>query len=165
MERFDSLEIFAEIGIALAGFSGVAAAIAGRSTVGLLPRQRPGFWSVIACGLAAAMGALIPQAVSNFGVAELTVWRVGCLAFAILFVIAWVVLWRYHQRLNREGTPSPFARAYPISGVIVAALALSLLLAATGLLSAFAAYYMALVATIGFAANSFILFLLVPPPK
>ncbi len=163
MDRLDSLEIFAEIGIALAGFSGVAAAIAGRSPAGLAPRQRPGFWTVLAAGFSLAILALLPRAIANFGVPEPAVWRVLCLGVSPGFVLLWVLLWRNHRQLERSGHPAYAPRAYPIGGVIAAALSLGLVLAALGALPGFAAYYAALVALIGIAANGFILFLLTGP--
>ena len=162
MERLVSLEIFAEIGIALAGFSGVAAAVAGRSPAGMLPRQRPGFWSVISIGFMLAILALVPRAIASYGVSEPIVWRTVCVVAVPFFVVPWLVLWRYHQRLDQAGHPSTSPWVYPVAGAIMAIVAASLLLGAAGVFPSFSVYYSSLVVLIGFAAQSFVLFLLVP---
>lgn len=119
MEHLFSLEIFAEVGVALAGFSGVAAAIAGSSPTGLLPRQRIGFWMVLFCGLSAMIWALLPQALWNFSISEPLVWRSLCFAEAPFVAIAVVAPWRYHKALERTGHPSQYPHLYWVLGPVV----------------------------------------------
>ena len=120
---------------------------------------------VLFCGFSAVIWALLPRALVNFSVSEPLVWRSLCFAEAPFAVIACVAPWRYHKALERAGHPSRFPYLYPVLGPLATTLTAALLLAGGGLLPAFSVYYASLVSWVAFGAMSFVLFLLVRPPR
>ena len=104
MESLESFTTIAEIGIALAGFSGLVVVL--RKTTGALNAIEKYRMSVL---LATAFGAmflaLLPGALQHLGLADDILWRTSSAfltAFSFVFVLGWVLSSRRFFHVARE---------------------------------------------------------------
>lgn len=122
-DPFDALFTVAEVGIALAGFSGVVA---------ILGRRGAGEWSApdwlrLAMLLSFSFGAvgfsLLPTLLLGLGVGEASAWALSSLLLALFLLTAYVLVTRRLAQLGDAATRQ-FPRA---TGIAVAALSLPVL--------------------------------------
>lgn len=86
MSPQDLLPTFAELAIALLGFSGIVSVFQATGT-GWIPDGR--FWAMLRCGLASLAYSLLPLPLLAAGLPKATVWAITSLAFAA-FGLAYV---------------------------------------------------------------------------
>ncbi len=72
--------------VALAGFSGLFAALRGARGQGFEASERGALLFMLAASLGAAVLSLLPIPLFLFGLAEPTVWLIACLALAVFLV-------------------------------------------------------------------------------
>lgn len=164
MEATDSLNTIAEVAIALAGFSGLAAVFRSQPFQAWAPRERFAFWLIFVCSLGALFFALIPSAFHYFGLSERVTWRSASLLMLLWIAGVLVAAVIADRRMNRTGHP----RAWPFSwrvGAPTAFLAAILqFMNAIGLVitPGPGPYYVALIAMLALGAMNFILLLMFP---
>jgi len=129
-----SYEIIAEISIALAGFSGMVAALQRRAQDGLTERDRLALRQMLAWSALAFTFSLLPAALIDLGVShERTLTTCSLLLGLLMLAFSFFVLWRNHQ-VDRAGDRGPFPYLYLIVPVAVFAEIGALLLNSVGVI-------------------------------
>jgi len=155
-----SVNTIAEVSVALAGFSGLAAAFRTRQMRDWAEWERIWFWYILTWSLGSLLFALLPGVLDGLRVSPATSWvlcNVGLAAF-ILGAVGYGA--RRGLRLHRSGVSHP--RAVVTSLALLPAIAAALLLVASLAASgppAQGAFQLGLFITVGLACGSFFLFL------
>ena len=153
------LDTIAEISVALAGFSGLAAAFRKRQFSEWTRRERLGLWQILNWSVYTLFFALVPGALLNLDIPQEAIWRLmSATAFIAITVYAAALLVR-SRRLTRGGEPAE-GWAYPLNSVVGVSAAIGFLTNATGVVEpGIGLYQLALLGTLFIAAMSFINFL------
>ena len=126
MQAGGTLELFAEISVVLAGFTGLAAVLRGtHSDADMVSHQRTLRLLVEYC-LATLVYSMIPLVLRDFGLPELVVWKVS----AVLFSVAsgTYYYFRFSEVLTeaiREGTIRSFRLSVALNSVIIVSMVAS----------------------------------------
>jgi hypothetical protein len=98
MDGSDALQTFSQLGVALAGFTGVAIVLGGRAAGAWDYVERGQLRQLLESSLAVVLLSLLPLVLERFAWAEATLWRVAngaaCLAGIALGASYWVWYWR-----------------------------------------------------------------------
>jgi hypothetical protein len=127
------LGTFAELGVALAGFTALIAVLRGGSIGSWHPRARVALWYIVCHGLGAVLFALLP---SLLAVLQPVSWTGALIALALFHVAAFGLLFRRHLTLLSEGISTPNTWYYWLNGVVSVINVAVLGLGALGWLSA-----------------------------
>lgn len=84
MDATSTLEVIAEIGVALAGFAGVIGALAGEKLRPADPEVWLPFWVMISGGVSIVFAALLPFLPCHFGATDHVTWAVSSAFVTIL---------------------------------------------------------------------------------
>jgi len=89
----DSLDIFAELFIGFAGFSGIVAALRGNRDKEWHEIDRTRLVALIASSIIGIFSAILPKALDNLEIDERFVWRISCgfIATSMLVMFAWTI--------------------------------------------------------------------------
>ena len=158
-----SLDTIAEVSVALAGFSGLAAAFRSRTMREWMKWERIWFWYILAWSFASLLFSLLPAALGGLGVRPSSAWPLCNVSLAVFIAAAIGHGVRQGWRLHRIGVPHP-QPLLTSAALLPAAAAVVLLLSS---LAGFGppplgAYQYALFVTLGLACGSFLLFLQYP---
>jgi len=107
---FETLRNFAEIGIAIAGFSGITAAIGSRSLTSWSPAERMQMLSLLETAGLVVFFSLVPQVLNRVLESDLRLWIVSNGLYALTHVAHTFLAARRGRRLARED-PSSAASA------------------------------------------------------
>jgi len=111
MEGADALGLIAEIGIAIAGFAGVIAALRAQGgTMGTYEAMRIG--TLLGWSVSAVLAALLPFALHFAGLAEATIWTLSSSALAVLVAMVLLGASRVFRSLGAPRTPGDRAPGY-----------------------------------------------------
>lgn len=115
-----SLEVIAEISIALAGFSGLIAMVRSGPVHDWPPRVRLAFWISLNWSVAAVTLSLLPSLLLPIGLSS---WPLLNGVASALLVAGLALMLRAHLQLNRQGAPTqnPWHWVANISVVVVGA--------------------------------------------
>ena len=153
------LDVIAEISIALAGFSGLAAAFRSRMFSEWTPRERLGLWQILNWSVFTLLFALVPSALLNLGIPQEATWRsISAVAFFAITAYSLALLIQ-SRRLTRGGEPAK-GWAYPINTVLGFSAAIGFLINVAGVARpGIGLYQLALQCTLFIAVLSFVNFL------
>lgn len=110
--------------------------------------------SVLALGVWVVIAALVPIALSQYGVHNDTLWRSSAVAAFAFWVVSLIALWRHPSFRSMNSTPEPLDRFFPVVGLpLHIMIAGSLILIILGIWSRLdeALYVTALAAAVVFA--------------
>jgi hypothetical protein len=158
-----SLDTIAEVSVALAGFSGLAAAFRSRNMRDWAEWERIWFWYILAWSFTSLLFSLLPAALGGLGIASASVWLFCNLSLAVFIGAALGHGTLRGQRLHRAGVthPQPLLTSVAVLPAVAAVALLLLSLAGLGP-PPLGAYQFALLVTLGLASGSFMLFLQYP---
>ena len=153
------LDVIAEISVALAGFSGLAAAFRKRQFSEWTRRERLALWQILNWSVFTLFFALVPSALLNLGIAQDTTWRLmSAIAFIAITVYA-IALLVQSRRITRGGEPAK-GWAYPLNSTVGVFAAIGFLSNTPRVVEAgIGLYQLALLGTLFIAAMSFVNFL------
>ena len=158
-----SFDTIAEVSVALAGFSGLAAAFRTRRMRDWAEWERIWFWYILTWSFGSLLFSLLPAVLGGLGLAPSGAWALSSL-FLALFILAAIGFGaRRGSQLHRLGSFHPRwgATAAALFPAVGAAALLVCSVAGAGV-SPLGAYQLALFVTLGLACGSFFLFLQYP---
>jgi hypothetical protein len=98
MDGSDALQTFSQLGVALAGFTGVAIVLGGRAAGSWDYVERGQLRQLLESSLAVVLLSMLPLVLERFAWPETTLWRVSngiaCLAGIALGASYWIWYWR-----------------------------------------------------------------------
>lgn len=98
MDGSDALQTFSQLGVALAGFTGVAIVLGGRAAGSWDYVERGQLRQLLESSLAVVLLSMLPLVLERFAWTEATLWRVSncvaCLAGIGLGASYWIWYWR-----------------------------------------------------------------------
>ena len=112
MNAENTLEIVAQIGVALAGFAGIVGALAGEKFRPTHPEVWYPFWALIGSGLGVVFVSLLPLLLHHFRAADNVVWAASS---AFLFVLTAGNLAFFFPRILRASRRREFRRISAIA--------------------------------------------------
>jgi hypothetical protein len=157
------LDTIAQVSVAIAGFSGLAAAFRTRRMRDWVEWERIWFWYILTWSFGSLLFSLLPPVLEGLGLAPSGAWVLSSL-FLVLFILAAVGLGaRRGAKLHRLGTLHPRWGATAAAALPALGAAALLLGSVAGVgVSPSGAYQLALFVTLGQACFSFLLFLQYP---
>jgi len=102
----DILILFAELAVALAGFTGVVGALDRRGFSRWSPPRRGFFANLLVASFLALFWSVLPLVISNAGVAASRTWGLCSAIWVLVMIPANLMFWR-HLRKHDEGIPLP----------------------------------------------------------
>jgi hypothetical protein len=158
-----SFDTIAEVSVALAGFSGLAAAFRTRRMRDWAEWERVWFWYILSWSFGSLLFSLLPSVLGGLGLAPSVVWSLSSLMLA-LFILASVGFGaRRGRQLHRLGAFHPRWGTTAIALVPALSTAVLLVCSVTGIaLSPSGAYQLGLFVTLALACGSFFLFIQYP---
>ena len=161
MQGSATLALLAEVFIALAGFTGIVAALGQRSAGAWRPVDVIRFRAKLESSLAGLLFAIVPFGCFYIGVPESLTWRAGS---ALLIVYAWSIIIRtVHKQRQLRATADPDfvpgARLTIMIGAIPVSAALLMNAAGTSLVPAFGGYLIGLLFLLVLDCTMFVLLL------
>ena len=158
-----SFDTIAEVSIAIAGFSGLAAAFRTRRMRDWAEWERIWFWYILTWSFGSLLFSLLPPVLGGLGLAPSGAWALSSLLLA-LFILGAVGLGaRRGSQLHRLGSPHPRWGATAAAALPALGAAALLLGSVAGVgVSPLGAYQLALYVTLGQACGTFLLFLQYP---
>ena len=161
MQGSATLALLAEVFIALAGFTGIVAALGQRSAGAWRPVDVIRFRAMLESSLAGLLIAIVPFGCFYIGVPESLTWRAGS---ALLIVYAWSIIIRtVHKRRQLRATADPDfvpgAHLTIMIGAIPVSAALLMNAAGTSLVPAFGGYLIGLLFLLVLDCTMFVLLL------
>ena len=142
----DTLQTIAELSIALAGFTGIVAALGRRAQGEWEPHERARLESLLWAAVGGVVFSMAPSVVASSGLSEATIWRVGNGVFGFLHVAATAWFFRrwglvFRSLLRSPDTPRIVTASAPIIALLVAALVLGQFAVALGFLPGLAPFF------------------------
>ena len=158
----DALTTIAEVAVALIGFSGLAAALLGRSAGKWDPRETVSLWSIIGFGAAALLFALLPFPLHFFDLSPNVIWASLSAALGALGLAWAVAAFQAPARMARRNLPLRFPRFVKVAATVSVLVSLLLFLNVADLAIARgpAAYILALIFALIMALLYFGLFII-----
>jgi hypothetical protein len=158
-----SLDTIAEVSVALAGFSGLAAAFRTRSMRDWAEWERIWFWYILTWSLGSLLFSLLPGVLGGLGVGAAAAWPASNLSLGLFIAVGVAHGARRGLRLQRSGSVHPRGGLTSLALLPALAAVTLLLLSLLGIGSSpSGAYQLGLFVTLGLACGSFFLFLQYP---
>ena len=104
MDPQGTLEVVAEISIAVTGFAGIVGALAGEKLKPDHPSVWLPFWAMIEFGLVTLFAALLPLLPHYLGATDRVIWVVSSGSVAVFLVCHLLVVFPHFMRAEREGS-------------------------------------------------------------
>ena len=143
----DTLQTIAELSIALAGFTGIVAALGRRAQGEWEPHERARLESLLWAAVGGVVFSMAPSVAASSSLSEATIWRVGNGVFGFLHVAAAAWFFRRWSLVVRSLVfRSPdrariLTASAPIIALVVAALILGQFAVALGFLPGLAPFF------------------------
>jgi hypothetical protein len=103
MQGSDQLLAIAEVGVALAGFTGVIGALGMRDHAAMSDAARLQVWLMLEFSLGTVFFALVPFAPANFGAAETTIWSISSGLMTAFMLVHFLTLGPRIRELIKRG--------------------------------------------------------------
>ncbi len=128
---FDTLQNFAEVGIAVAGFSGIAAALDSKSGETWADAKVVGLRLLLETAGLVVFFAFVPQVLDRASLPDSTIWRVAAGAYALAHLAHGRTVMRRMKQSRRRPEPSPPSWALYVGMLVILAQGVSVVLAST----------------------------------
>lgn len=102
MQGSDQLTAIAEVGVALAGFTGVIGALGMRDHTSLSEAARLQVWLMLEFSLGTVFFSLLPFAPANFGAADSLIWSISSGVMAVFMLVHFMIVGPRIRELNRR---------------------------------------------------------------
>tara|TARA_R110002072_G_scaffold977_16_gene8094 strand:- start:1426 stop:1914 length:489 start_codon:yes stop_codon:yes gene_type:complete len=112
----DTLQNFAEVGVALAGFSAIAAALNPKVDLSPGSTERTSLQTLLECAGLVVLFSLLPQILVQAPIGETSLWRAALLVYGICHAVHCIVVFR---RIHLHGSVVGFIRSLELIAVIV----------------------------------------------
>ncbi len=156
-DPFDALFTVTEVGIALAGFSGVVAILGRRSSGEWSAPDWLRFAMLLALSFGAVLFSLFPTLALALGASEPAAWALSSFMLAAFFVTTYILINRRVSRLGEEAAPqfTPATRITTGATMLPVVIVLGLNAAGIGFSQEFGPFFLGVLWLLGLAGFQF----------
>ena len=123
IEAEGSLQTFAEVSVALAGFASLLVVLR-RGPASVSEGEGADLFVVVGGNLVVLLFSLLPLPLHHFGVSDVSVWKISSALLALALLLGYVAVLRRSAELERSGIQPSFPRTSRISMQIASGTAL-----------------------------------------